>query len=73
RGRREDADGGPAGDTAAAGEGAGTATGGADVTGAEAAGKAPVGDTQSSADRKPTTEADVSAETVDKDVKKEAE
>jgi NADH-quinone oxidoreductase subunit E len=49
------------------------ATPGADVAGAEAAGKAPVGDEQSSAERKPTTEADVSAETVDKDVKKEAQ
>jgi NADH-quinone oxidoreductase subunit E len=48
-------------------------TPGVDLAGATASGTVPVGEVQSSAERKPTTEADVSAETVDKDVKKEAQ
>ncbi|MCK6209812.1 NADH-quinone oxidoreductase subunit NuoE [Georgenia sp. EYE_87] len=50
-----------------------TTTPGVDLGGATVSGTVPVGEVQSSAERKPTTEADVSAETVDKDVKKEAQ
>ncbi|GAA4287167.1 NADH-quinone oxidoreductase subunit NuoE [Georgenia daeguensis] len=57
----------------AAAGGPATTTPGVDLAGSTASGTVPVGEVQSSAERKPTTEADVSAETVDKDVKKEAQ